>query len=67
LVSFAGSVPRLAARVGKPSAVLNFMLGLDGSCSRISRSISSMPAFSSPFLVNGVLPVSSSYKSTPSA
>ena len=49
-VSFAGSVPRFAARVGKPSAVLSFVLGFDGSCSRMTRSISSMPAFSSSLL-----------------
>ncbi len=45
----AGSVPRLSANLGKPSAVLNFVLGFDGSCSRITRSISSMPAWVSSF------------------
>jgi hypothetical protein len=58
-VSFFGSVPRWAARLGNLSAVLSFVLGFDGSCSRITRSISSMPAFSSSFLVNGGLPVRS--------
>ena len=66
-VSFAGSVPRFAASVGRPSAVLNLVLGFDGSFSRITRSISNMPARSSSLPVNGVLPVSNSYSNTPSA
>jgi len=45
-VNLAGSVPRLAANVGNPSAVLSFALGLVGSCSRITRSISSRPPLS---------------------
>jgi hypothetical protein len=50
---------------GNPSAVLSLALGFDGSCSRITRSISSTPAFSSSLRVNGGLPASSSYSSTP--
>ena len=66
LVSFVGSVPRFAAIVGKPSAVLSFVLGFGGSSSRITRSISSMPACFQLLARNGVVPVSSSYSSTPS-
>ena len=42
------------------------LLGLSGSASRINRSISVKPASRSCCLVIGVVPVSSSYKSTPS-
>jgi hypothetical protein len=66
LVSLAGSVPRLVARVGNPSAVLSFALGLAGSCSRMTRSISSSPTFPNSWRLNGGLPVSSSYSKTPS-
>ena len=41
-------------------------LGFDGSSSRITRSISNMPAFSSSLRLNGGLPANSSYRSTPS-
>ena len=42
------------------------VLGLGGSSSRISRSISARPAARSRFRSSGVVPVSSSYSSTPS-
>jgi hypothetical protein len=64
-VSFAGSVPRFVAKVGKPTAVLSLVLGLVGSCSRITRSISNISAFSSSLRLNGGLPARSSYRRTP--
>ena len=55
-----GSVPPLAASAGKPSAVLSLALGFDGSCSRMTRSISRMPPCSASLRQNGVVPVNSS-------
>ncbi len=51
---------------GKLSAELSLVLGLDGSCSRIVRSISSMPPSSSSLRENGGAPVNNSYSRTPS-
>jgi hypothetical protein len=59
-VSFTGSMPRLADTVGSASDELSLVLGFEGSSSRITRSISSIPARSKSFLLNGVLPVSNS-------
>ena len=55
-----GSVPRLAARPGSPSAVLRRVLGRVGSWSRIARSISNSPAPSHSRRPNGGPPVNSS-------
>ena len=43
------------------------VLGLGGSCSLMSRSISARPAACSSFRENGTVPVSSSYRMAPSA
>ena len=55
----------LAAKVANPSAMLSLVLGFVGSCSRMTRSISSIPPFSDSLRLNGGLPVKSSYSSTP--
>ena len=60
LVSLAGSVPRFADNVGNASDELSFVLGFDGSCSRISRSISRTSALGSSLRLNGGLPANSS-------
>jgi hypothetical protein len=66
VLSFFGSSPRLAAIIGNCAAVLSRVLGLGGSSSRITRSISSNAALRTRSCSSGVDPVSSSYNSTPS-
>jgi hypothetical protein len=66
LVSFFGSSLRLAAMVTRLSDDDNFVLGLDGSTSRISRNISPTAALRNCSDVNGRVPVSNSYRITPS-
>ena len=65
--SFSGSVWRHAAMLGKASVELRRMLGRGGSSSRISRQISSQAASLNRCRSSGVLPVSNSYRITPSA
>jgi len=57
----------LAAMEGSSSVVESRVLGRGGSSSRMIRSTSAKAADSSRFLGNGVVPVSSSYRRTPSA
>ena len=67
LVSLAGSVCRCAAIDGSESFdSLSRVLGFGGSSSRMIRRISSYAACLNRSLSNGVVPVSSSYSSTPS-
>ena len=65
--SFAGSTPRTAAMLGNSAVVESRVLGRCGSSSRTSRSTSSRAAARTRSFCKGVVPVSSSYRSTPSA
>src|SRR5262245_51329938 len=64
-VNFFGSVPRLADRVGRASAVDSLVLGRGVPSSRPPRSTSSIPLVSKSPFQNGGDPVSSSYSSAP--
>ena len=65
--SFAGSVFRCAARLASDACdCVIRVLGLGGSSSRMMRRISSYAAVLNCSFVNGVVPVRSSYRSTPS-
>ena len=61
-----GSTLRAAAIDGSSSVVESRVLGLGGSSSRINRRISRSAASFSRLRSSGVVPVSSSYSSTPS-
>ena len=65
--SLVGSICRLAAALGVPSAVLIRLDGTGDSCSRTSLNISSNTAFLIVSRVSGVVPVSNSYRMTPNA
>ncbi len=67
-VSLAGSVCRRAEMEGRESFDSDSrVLGLGGSSSRMIRSTSSKAAWENRLRSNGVVPVSSSYNSTPRA